>query len=418
VRNAGLWREPDFARVWAGQSISLIGSSVTQLALPLVAVLTLGATPTEMGLLTAAQTAPLVVIGFLAGAWVDRLRRMPLMLVCDLVRAGLLGSIPTAALAGVLRLEHLYAVAFLAGTFSAIFNIAASAFVPVLVGRDRLIEANSRLAASESLAEVVGPPLAGTLVQLVTAPLAIALDACSFLASALTLMLIRTPEPSPDTAEREKLVTAIRKGFRFVLRQPVLRALAATAATGNFFASMIAAVYVLYAVRELGLSPALIGAISAVGSIGGLAGAAAAGPVVERFGIGRAMVGVAVLMGLASLLLPTAGGPLVVVIPILIAAWLLRGLALPVFNITLGSLRQAMTPDALQGRVSATTRVMAGAAAPIGALLGGALGDVIGFRPTLAIGGLGIALAGIWIVVSPVREMQQPPAPLPKPGDG
>jgi len=330
---------------------------------------------------------------------------------------GLLGSIPAAALAGVLRLEHLYVVALLAGTFSAIFNIAASAFVPVLVGRDRLIEANSRFVASESLAEVVGPPLAGTLVQLVTAPLAIALDAGSFLVSALTLVLVRTPEPSLLRAQREKLVPAIGKGFRFVLRQPVLRALAATAATGNFFASMIAAVYVLYAVRELGLSPALIGAISAFGSIGGLAGAVIAGPVVERLGIGRAMVGVAVLMGLASLLLPAAGGPLVVLVPILVAAWLLRGLALPVFNITLASLRQAMTPDALQGRVNATSRVLAGAAAPVGALLGGALGDGIGLRATLAVGGLGIALAGLWIVMSPVRGMHQTPAPLSEPDD-
>jgi MFS family permease len=363
VRRAGLFRDPDFTKVWAGQSISLIGSAVTQLALPLVAVLTLSATPTQMGVLTAAQTAPLVVVGLLAGVWVDRLRRRPLMIFCDVVRAGLLGSIPAAALTGVVRLEHLYAVAFLAVTFSAIFNIAASAFLPVLVGRDRLVEANSRLVASESLAEVAGPPLAGTLVQLLTAPLAVALDACSFLFSAVTLVLVHMPEPAFQIAKREKLVTAIGKGIRFVLHQSILRALAATAATGNFFAGMIAAVYVLYAVHELGLSPPVIGAISAVGSIGGLAGAVAAGRVVERFGVGRSMVGVAALMGLGSLLLPTAGGPLVVMVPILVAAWLLRGLALPVFNITLGSLRQAMTPDALQGRVNATSRVMAGAAA-------------------------------------------------------
>ena len=242
VGHAGLWRDPDFATVWAGQSISLIGSAVTQLALPLVAVLVLGATPTQMGFLTAAQTAPLVVVGLVAGAWVDRLPRRPLMIASDVIRAGLLGSIPAAALTGALRLEHLYAVALLAGTFSAIFNIAASAFVPILVGRDRLIEANSRFVASESLAEVFGPPLAGTLVQIVTAPFTIALDAFSFLVSALTLVLVRTPEPSLHTAQREKLVTAIGKGLRFVLRQPVLRSLAATAATGNFFASMIAAV--------------------------------------------------------------------------------------------------------------------------------------------------------------------------------
>jgi MFS family permease len=417
VRDAGLWRDPDFATVWAGQSISLIGSAVTQLALPLVAVLVLGATPTQMGFLTAAQTAPLVVVGLVAGAWVDRLPRRPLMIASDVIRAGLLGSIPAAAWAGALHLEQLYVVALLAGTFSAIFNIAASAFVPVLVGRDRLIEANSRFVASESLAEVVGPPLAGTLIQLLTAPLTIALDACSFLVSALTLVFVRTQEPSLQTAQREKLVTAIGTGLRFVLRQPVLRTLAATAATGNFFASMIAAVYVLYAVRELGLSPALIGAISAVGSIGGIAGALSAGPVVERFGIGRAMVGVAVLMGLASFLLPAAGGPLVVLVPILVVAWLLRGLALPVFNITLASLRQAMTPDALQGRVNATSRVLTGAAAPVGALLGGVLGDGIGLRATLAVGGLGVALAGLWIVMSPVRGMHESPAPLSEPGD-
>src|SRR5258708_36262633 len=211
--------------------MSLSGSGVAQLALPLVAVVVLGAPPTQMGFLTAAQTAPLVVVGLVAGAGVDGLPRRPLMIASDVIRAGLLGSIPAAAFLGSWRLEHLYVVALLAGTFSAIFNIAASAFVPILVGRDRLIEANSRFVASESVAEVVGPPLAGTLVQIVTAPLTIALDAFSFLVSALTLVLVRTPEPSLQTAQREKLGTAIGKGLRFVLRQPGLRSLAATAAT-------------------------------------------------------------------------------------------------------------------------------------------------------------------------------------------
>jgi len=257
----GLWRHPDFLKLWAGETISLLGSQVTLLAIPLVAAMTLNATPLQMGILGTVQYIPWLLIGLLVGAWVDRLRRRPVMVMADLGRTVLLGLIPLAAVAGILRMEHLYVVGFLVGIMNVFFDVAYAAYLPTLVPRDRLVEGNSKLQVTASIAEIGGPGLAGGLVQLVTAPLAIAADALSFLVSALSLTWIGTPElKPPPTDDSRNLLVEIREGLRLVFSNPILRAFALASVTTNFFVDVHLAVFVLYATRGLGISPVILAA--------------------------------------------------------------------------------------------------------------------------------------------------------------
>ncbi|MDQ3700921.1 MAG: MFS transporter, partial [Chloroflexota bacterium] len=315
ARRAGLWRYADFVRLWAGQTISVFGSGITGSALPLTALIDLRATPVQMGLLTAAGSAPVLAAGLVAGVWVDRLRRRPLMITADLGRALLLGSIPLAALLGSLRLEHLFVVAPLVGVLTVLFDVAYQSFVPDLVDREGALEANSKLAVSASLAEVTTPGLTGVLVQLITAPVAILLDALSFVCSAACIGLIRAPERTPAAAEqRRHLGREIAEGLRVVARSPILRALAGQAATQTFFGSFIAVLYALYALRELQMGPVLLGLTIGVGGLSNLAGALLAEQVTRRFGGGPTILGTT-LCSASALLIPLAGvaggGPLV-----------------------------------------------------------------------------------------------------------
>ncbi len=308
-RGSSLWRNTDFLKLWAGQTVSLFGSQITVLALPLLAALTLDATPAQMSLLVAAGAAPDLLVGLIAGVWVDRLRRRPLLIGADLGRAALLLSIPLAALVGALRLWLLVAVAFGLGLLTTIFGIAYQSYLPALVPRDDLVEANGRLEAGSAVAGVAGPGLAGGLVQWVTAPVAVLLDALSFLLSALLLGRIRTVEPPTPAAAQSRVWGEIGAGLRAVAGAPLLRALAGSAATFNFFDNFLFAVYVLYLTRELGLGPAAVGAVFAIGGAGGLLGALLAGPIARRIGLGRALVGAILLAGLGELGIALAGGP-------------------------------------------------------------------------------------------------------------
>lgn len=290
ARLTGLWRHPDFLKLWAGQTVSLVGSQITLLALPLVAALVLRATPLQMGILTAALATPALLFGLPAGAWIDRLPRRPILVDADLGRFALLGAIPLAYLMGILRLELLYVVAFLIGTFTLLFDVAYQSFLPSLLAREELVEGNSKLEMSRSAANLVGLGLAGVLVQLVTAPVAIAVDACSFLVSALTLGFVRAQEPHPSARDKSKRIwSEIGEGLRLVFGAPTLRALTGSRATLTFFNSMLEAVFVLYLVRQIGIAPALLGLIWTVGSLGFLVGAALAGRVTRRIGSGAAL---------------------------------------------------------------------------------------------------------------------------------
>jgi MFS family permease len=409
LRLTGLWRYADFMKLWAGQTISLVGSGITFLALPLTAVLVLEATPTQMGILTAMGALPSLLVGLLAGAWVDRRRRRPILIATDVGRAILLLFIPLAAILGTLRIEHLYMIVFLVSTLGLFFNVAYRSFLPSLVDRKQLVEGNSKLEISRSAAEIIGPGLAGGLVQLVTAPIAIIVDALSFLASGLLLGLIRTPEPPPKPSEpQQNIWHEVIEGLRLVINDQYLRAIAGCIGTISLFNTVLETVFILYLTHKLRIGSGLLGLIFASGGVGFLIGALLPGKVARCFGLGPAIIGGILLAVLSDLLTPLAGGPIIVVIAILTTSQFLFGLGLTIYNVGQVSLRQAVTPDHLQGRMNATMHVVTMCLVPVGGLLGGALGEIIGLRPTLFVAVTGEILAVAWLLFSPLRSLREP----------
>ncbi len=410
MRLRGLWRQPDFLKLWTGQTISELGSRITREGLPLAAVLVLEATPAQMGLLTAIGSVAILLAGLPAGVWVDRLRRKPVMIWSDVGRAALLLTIPIAALTGQLSFGLLCAVIALTGVLTVLFEAAYEAYLPSLVARENLLEGNSKLAVSSSLAEVLGPGLAGFLVQAITAPLAIFLDSLSFLASVVSLIIIRKPEPLPVAAhERQHVLHEMKDGLRFVWREPHLRALALTGATRSFFGSFIGVLYSLYAIRELGLNAAALGVTISMGGLGSLIGAIFTERVVNRWGIGRTLILMLIASGGFTFFIPLAYGSLLSPIGMLMIAQLCGDALQVIYLITQTSLWQSLTPDRLLGRVSASFQLLVMGVAPLGALVGGGLAQVIGVRMTLLIASLGIILAVVWVIFSPVRALSTRP---------
>jgi MFS family permease len=405
-RRATLWRHGDFRRLWAAETVSVFGSQVTVLALPLTAALLLAATPVQMGLLAAAETLPFLLIGLPAGAWVDRWRRQPVMVLADLGRALVLATIPAAWLAGWLRMELLYAVGFLAGLLTVFFDVAYQAYLPALVARAELVEGNSKLELSRSAAQLVGPGLAGGLVQVAGGPLAILIDAVSFALSALCLRGIRRREPPPAPAGQRHLAAEIGEGLRLVLGTPVLRGIAGCTATWNCFGNVAFAVLILFATRELGLEPGLVGVLFGLGGGGALLGALAAERLARRIGTGPTIIAGQVVAAIVWQVVPLAG--ILPVTPLLLlgTALAIGGVGGTVYNIAQVSLRQAITPDQLQGRMNATMRFIVWGTLPLGALLGGVLGEWLGLRPALAIGAAGSLLAFVWLWGSPLRTAE------------
>jgi MFS family permease len=403
----GLWRHADFRRLWAAQSASLIGSEITALALPLMAVLTLDASPVQMGLLAAAGTAPFLLCSLLAGVWVDRRRRRPVLIAADIARAGLLFSIPFTAWLGILRIEQLYAVTFIAGVLGVFFEVAHYAYVPSLVGHQSVVEGNSKLQISYSAAEAGGPGVAGLLVQFISAPGAVAIDAVSFLVSAFLLRRIEAPEPPVDTQASRGVRHDVEVGLRTLLGHRLLRPIVLASITDSIFLKGIAAIFVLYATRELEISPVMLGVILAVGGIGAIPGALLSAPAARRFGVGRTIIGGWLIGAATWLLIPLATGPLAV--PVLAATMLLGGVAGTVVNVQQWSLRQLVTPDALQGRVTASHRFLVYGAYPLGALLGGWLGAELGLRSAIAVCAVGALTAPLWVAFSPLRGLREQP---------
>lgn len=404
-----LWWQRNFLLLWGGQSISQLGSQVTIWALPLTAVLVLHASALQNGLLTAASIAPYALAGLLAGAWVDRARRRPLMIAADVGRALLLLSIPLAAWLGKLTLLHLYGVAGATGLGAILFDVAYGAFLPSVVSPDELLDANGKLEASNAVARIAGPGLAGILVQLLSGPTALLADSLSFVASFSSLILMRVHEHShPLTREqRPSWLREVGQGVRLVMTHALLRPLAVSAALFGFFDTMLVAIYVPYLVRELHIPAALVGVIFAVAGVGGLLGASLAATVANRAGIGRAMVGGMLLAALAELVIALAQGPI-----LLAAALVTLGDAGVqggdiVASIANRSARQIVVPDAAQGRVTATMRVLAAGMAALGAVLGGWSADGLGLRATVIIAGVGTVATGLWLWSSPVRHQRE-----------
>jgi MFS family permease len=412
----GLWRHPDFLKLWSAETISQLGSQVSGLALPFVAIVTLDVSPFEVALLGVVEFAPFILISLPAGVWVDRLPRRPILVIGDLGRAALLASIPLAYAFDALTIWQLYGVGFAVGVLTVFFDVAYQSYLPSLVAREQLVDGNSKLEISRSGAQLAGPALAGGLIQALTAPAAVLVDAVSFVASGLFVLRIRkrehTPERKPGRSPFTGMRAELSEGLRYVLGHRYLRWIAASTATFNFFGNVMWAIFLVYAVRQLGMGAGTIGLIFAIGNIGYLAGAIASNRVARRLGVGPTIV-VGAATGIAALLIPLApeSGP----IPLLIASQLIISFGLPLYNITQVSLRQAITPERLQGRMNSVMRFIVWGVIPLGTLTGGAIASVLDLRAAIWVGALGMSLAFLPVLLSPVRSLRQMPEPVTDP---
>jgi MFS family permease len=406
-RPGGLWRHRDFLSLWGAETISQFGSQVTFLALPLVAILVLAESTFRVALLTAVGFLPFLLFTLPAGVWVDRLRRRPILMLGDLGRALALATVPVAHWLGVLTIWQLYAVAFVAGICTVFFDVAYQSYLPALVGREQIVEGNSKLEISRAAANIGGPGIAGVLVAALTAPVAVLVDAVSFLVSALLLGVIRQHEQVPPRAERRPVRVELLEGLRYVLGHTYQRGMVAAVALSNFFGQMVFSILLVFAVRELGLSAATIGVVLAVGNLGTLAAALSARWIAERLGVGRTMVVAALLFGPGMLLIAVA--PKGAAIPFLIASATIYGFGGILYNVTSISLIQAITPDRMLGRANASRRFIVWGVIPFGGLAGGALGSAIGLRETIAVGAVGGIFAVVPILLSPVRSVGRMP---------
>jgi predicted MFS family arabinose efflux permease len=405
VSTPSLWRHADFLKLWTGQTISEFGSVVTRTAIPLVGLLVLEAGPREMAVLVIAASSAVLLVGFVAGAWVDRLPRRPVLIWTDIVRAALLFWIPCAYTFGFLRIEQLYVVAFVEAALGTLFDSAYRAYLPSLVGRDRLVEGNSKLATSSAIAEIGGPSLAGTLVQVVSAPFAILVDAFSFVASAMSLIAIRAREVGSPAHIRGAIVSEIVEGLSVVRRHALLFPLAASSVTAHFFGSFYAALYSLYLLNDLGLTPFLLGVVISAGGVSSLAGSVFAGRVIRRLGIGRSIVVMFIASSAIGILTPLATGPLfVATLMVFLPQFIGDGLQ-TIEGIATVTLRQAVIPDRLLGRVNATLDVLDHGVAPLGALVGAAIAEAFGVRTAMAVAWCGMASGVVFLLFSPLPRM-------------
>jgi MFS family permease len=408
VSTQSLWQHQDFRKLWLGQTVSELGTVVTRTAMPLVALLVLGAGPWELAVLVIVSSMGVLLVGLFAGAWVDRLRRRPLLIWDDFIRAALLLSIPVAYALGALRIEQLYVVMFFESCLGALFDAAYPAYVPTLIGRDRLVEGNSRLATSSSIAEIGGPGFAGGLVQIVSAPFAILVDAFSFLVSAITLMLIRAPEPArPAREATTRIVQEIAEGLRVVRRHAIVFPLAARSVPAHVFGAFYGVLYSIYLLRELHLDPFLLGIVISAGGVGALVGSLFASRVVNGLGIGRALVGTAIAASALGVLTPLAQGPVAVAALMVFLPQLIGDGLQTIEGVAERSLIQGVIPDRLLGRVNATLDVVShGVGYPLGAIVAAVIAEQLGVRGAIAIGWAGMALSLLFLVFSPIPRLR------------
>jgi MFS family permease len=404
----GLWRHRPFLLLWTGQTVSQLGSQVTLVALPLTAILFLGATPTQVGVLFAAGYLPAAAVGLFAGVLVDRLHRQPLLIVCQTLQGLVTLTVPLAAWFSTLTFEQLIAVQALNGALMVVSTSAGLAFLPGLVGTRHLTEANARLSISSSITRVAGPAFAGLLVQLLSAPVAILADAISFVFSAGCVAAIEIAEAAPVHIKRS-VRADITEGIYLVLGHRLLRPLVLALGTYNFFAAMFTAIYSLYMVRDLGLSPLALGIIFACGGIGGILGGLSAERLNQRFGTGKSIVGGTVLLATMHLVAPLAAGPALFAGVLLAGAGILAQFGAALLEVNTTTLTQQLVPSHALGRVSATRQVVALALVPIGAAFGGIIGDAVGLRAAIGIGAVGTTLAALTLLRSPVWSAAAPP---------
>jgi len=414
-----LWRHHNFRRFWAGQAVSEIGDQVTVLVLPLIAVSLLLASPTQVGVLTAAIWLP-SLLSLVVGAWVEQQRRKrAVMIVADLFRALVLLSLPAAFWFGVLSLVQLYAVALLTGTAHVVFDTAYPSFFVRLVSREQYLEANSKLATTRSAASIAGPAVGGVLIQTLTAPVAVVLDALSFVFSAWQVRRVKVSDAVPDRVEHS-LARRSAAGVSYVTRHPYLRPSLGCSSTMNLFVFMSAPLVILFANRTLGLSAGVIGVAFGIGATGGLLGAVSAGWLARHLGVGPVIAAASVLYPSAVAIIALADGPTWLRAAALAGAELVGSFAVMCFDIPHNALRATVTPDQMRSRVAGAYSSVNYGIRPLGALIGGLLGSWIGVRETLLISALGGGAAILWLIRSPIirvhdlEELEPPPSqPIP-----
>jgi MFS family permease len=405
-RPGGLWRNGDFLRLWSAQGVSAVGSQVTLLALPLTALLVLHAKPYQVALLATVASLPTLALGIPAGVWLDRVRRRPVMIAADLGCAAMLASGPVAYALGILTLPHLYVVALVNGSLSVLFEIASQAYLPSVVPRLQLMEANARFEASRVIAWSTGPSAGGGLISLVTAPVALLADAASFVASAFLIGSISKPEERMltthvDASERRR---ELREGARYVLGHRYLRPLLLAHALANFALGLVWAIVIVYAVSELGLTAAVLGVVLSLGQIGGFAGAVFGRRVAKRLGVGWTVVTALLLFGPATLLLALASTSAAIIF--LGLGWILENLARALYSVSATSIRQALVPDRLRARATGFTTTAGTGAFPVGTAIGGALAGALSLRQAMLVGAVIGFLPFIPVAVSPVRSLR------------
>ena len=393
-----MWRHREFLLLWGAQAVSAVGSRVTRTALPIAAILVVGAGAIDLGLLTVALTLPGAILAWAGGGWVDRHARRPLLIGADLVRAALLLAIPAAALFGAVTLALLYAVAVVTGIASVAHQLADHVFVADLVGRERVLEANGKREAADAVAEISGPALGGALVAWLTAPIAIAIDAATFVMSALLIARIHKRETVASAGASASFVDDIRTGIRVVWRNAAVRALFLATATLAFCMSFMASLYTLYCLSVLGLTPTELGITIGCGGLGALGGAALAARASLRWGPRRTLIVALAAGAVAQVLIPLAPAIPWVAMIFLIATQVIGDGAITVYLVNETTLRQRLLPLESLGRAAATWQVAAGLLTPIGALTGAALAEAVGLRPTLWVLALGVAVAALTLV--------------------
>ncbi|MFB7606460.1 MFS transporter [Streptomyces gardneri] len=401
-----LLRERTFRRYWTGQTVSLVGDQISLIAIPLAAVLILGADAAEMGWLKTAELLPALLLNLPLGAWADRhARRRHAMIAADLGRAALMLTLPVAYALDALTLGQLYAVAFGIGALTVLFEVCNTTLLVALVPTDRYIQANALVNGSRSMSWLAGPGIGGVLVQVLTAPFALVADALTYVVSAGYLARIKAVEPPPAPVAKGHFT----EGLRWVVRDPSMRALFAASGTIQLFNYMFHTLFVLYATAELGISAGLLGLILGAGAVGGLIGAACSGAVVRRIGVGASLVLGFLGFTLPLLLIPLADGPLPLVVAVMFAAEFLSCVGVMIADIAAGSFQMAVIPDAVRARVMGAYRTLNHGFRPLGALAGGLLGTAIGLRPTLWIATGGAVLAVLWLLPSPLPRMRELP---------
>lgn len=407
----GLWRHRDFLLLWSGQTVSQIGSQVTILALPLVAIVVLRATAFEVGLLSAAATSAYLLVALPAGVVADRVSKRRVMIGSDLASVAVIGWVPVAQLAGVMTLGQLYAVALLASSLSALFLVSYTSYLPSLIDHEQLVDGNGKLATTQSVALVAGPALGALLVGLAGAAQAMTGDAISFVVAATCLVLIRRREPRPGGAvpeRRPRFWPQLREGLAYVLREPILRKSAAWNGSANFFVIMVETLGPVFLIRTVHLRPAYVGVLLALGALGGVAGGLAAKPLAGRIGSARLCWLAMTVFALPGLLIPAARPGWWVLL--FAVGWMSWTFSSTMCAAALTSYQQAACPVEMRGRVSAVLRWVGWGTLPLGALVAGALGGVLGVHRTLWVAVAGGCLSGLWLYLSPLRGMRDLPA--------